>query len=49
MDITKQDLKSFAQESAEHDREAQVRAEKNECVCGTINCTTEYSCVTSGY
>lgn len=26
-----------------------ARVERNECVCGTINCSTEYSCTTSGY
>jgi hypothetical protein len=22
---------------------------ENQCVCGTINCTTEYACYTSGF
>jgi len=26
-----------------------ARLERNECVCGTVNCSTEYSCTTSGY
>ena len=49
MEITKQDLEAFAQESAEQDREAKERAKRNECVCGTVDCTTEYACTTSGY
>lgn len=33
----------------EEELEAQARAERNECICGTINCKTEYSCYTMGY
>tara|TARA_R100000734_G_C3304219_1_gene94724 strand:- start:771 stop:917 length:147 start_codon:yes stop_codon:yes gene_type:complete len=33
----------------EEELEAQARAERNECICGTINCETEYSCHTMGY
>ncbi len=33
----------------EEELEAKARAERNECVCGVINCPDEYSCVTSGY
>ena len=29
--------------------EAEARAENNECVCGTIDCETAYSCTTSGW
>jgi hypothetical protein len=29
--------------------EAEARAQRNECVCGTIDCKTEYACITSGY
>lgn len=49
MEITKEDLLSFAHDQAVEEQEAKERAEKNECVCGTVNCTTEYACVTSGY
>ena len=49
MEITEQDLKSFAQEQAEQEREAKERAKRNECICGTVNCPTEYSCHTHGY
>ena len=48
-EITLDDLKSFEADNAEEEREAAKRAEKNECVCGTVNCATEYSCYTSGY
>ena len=27
----------------------EIELKENECVCGTINCSTEYSCHTSGY
>ena len=47
--ITMDDIKSFAHDQAEQEREAKERAERNECVCGTINCSTEYACHTSGY
>tara|TARA_B100000902_G_C26699949_1_gene616654 strand:+ start:398 stop:592 length:195 start_codon:yes stop_codon:yes gene_type:complete len=33
----------------EEELEAEARAERNECICGTVNCSTEYSCTTSGY
>tara|TARA_B100001063_G_C16635768_1_gene488210 strand:- start:495 stop:686 length:192 start_codon:yes stop_codon:yes gene_type:complete len=33
----------------EEELEAEARAKNNECLCGTINCSTEYSCTTSGY
>jgi len=49
MEITKEDLEAFAHDAAVEELEAKERAEKNECVCGTVNCTTEYACVTSGY
>ena len=29
--------------------EAEARAQRNECVCGTIDCATEYSCITMGW
>tara|TARA_Y100000592_G_scaffold19849_1_gene30443 strand:+ start:2423 stop:2593 length:171 start_codon:yes stop_codon:yes gene_type:complete len=29
--------------------EEEAQRKENECVCGTINCSTEYSCHTSGY
>ena len=48
-EITLDDLKSFEADRVEEEKEAAKRAEKNECVCGTINCATEYSCYTSGY
>ena len=35
---------SLAEEKAD-----QERAARNECICGTIDCKTEYSCVTSGW
>tara|TARA_Y100000356_G_C11000386_1_gene153060 strand:- start:59 stop:202 length:144 start_codon:yes stop_codon:yes gene_type:complete len=47
--MTKEELKALAQESADEQREAQQRAERNECICGTVNCSTEYACHTSGY
>ena len=49
VEITKEDLLSFAHDQAVEEQEAKERAEKNECVCGTVNCSTEYACVTSGY
>tara|TARA_B100000927_G_scaffold287538_1_gene280601 strand:+ start:873 stop:1022 length:150 start_codon:yes stop_codon:yes gene_type:complete len=49
MNITKEDLMAFAHDNAEQEQEAKKRAERNECVCGTVNCTTEYACHTSGY
>lgn len=33
----------------EEELEAKARAERNECICGVINCPDEYSCVTSGF
>lgn len=35
--------------SIEEELEAEARAERNECVCGTINCPDEYAHTTSGY
>ena len=35
---------SLAEEKADEERAA-----RNECVCGTIDCKTEYSCITSGW
>ena len=29
--------------------EAEARAQNGECVCGTVNCETEYSCYTMGW
>ena len=48
-ELTLEDLKSYQADNAEQDLEAAKRAEKNECVCGTVNCATEYACHTSGY
>lgn len=48
MEITKEDLQSFAHDAAIEEQEAKERAEKNECICGTVNCSTEYACHTSG-
>jgi hypothetical protein len=48
MEITKEDLLSYAEDSAIAEQEAKERAEKNECICGTVNCSTEYACHTSG-
>ena len=45
-EITLEDLKSYAEDS---DRRRRKKREKNECICGTVNCSTEYSCYTSGY
>ena len=52
--MTNEELRALAQESAEEQREAEQReaeqrAKRNECVCGTVNCSTEYACHTSGY
>ena len=47
--ITIDDIKSFAHDQAEQEREAKERAERNECICGTVNCSTEYACHTSGW
>ena len=47
--MTNEELRALAQESAEEQREAEERAKSNECVCGTVNCSTEYACHTSGY
>ena len=49
VDMTKEELNALAQESADEQREAQQRAERNESICGTVNCSTEYACHTSGY
>ena len=46
-ELTLEDLKSYQADNAE--QEPAKRAEKNECVCGTVNCATEYACHTSGY
>tara|TARA_Y100000592_G_scaffold74498_1_gene116210 strand:+ start:212 stop:409 length:198 start_codon:yes stop_codon:yes gene_type:complete len=35
--------------SLEEELEAEARAQKNECVCGTVDCDTAYSCVTMGW
>ncbi len=48
-EITKEDLLSFQQDMIEEEAAAKERAERNECVCGTVNCSTEYACHTSGY
>ena len=48
-EITLEDLKSYAEDSAIAEEDFKIRAEKNECICGTVNCPTEYSCYTSGY
>ena len=37
--MTNEELRALAEE----------RAKRNECVCGTVNCSTEYACHTSGY
>ena len=47
--MTNEELRALAQESAEEQREAEERAKRNECVCGAVNCSTEYACHTSGY
>jgi hypothetical protein len=49
MEITKEDLLSYAEDNAIAEQESKERAEKNECVCGTVNCPTEYACHTSGF
>ena len=36
--MTNEELRALAQESAEEQREAEQRAKRNECVCGTVNC-----------
>jgi len=33
----------------EEELELEARAKNNECVCGTIDCATEYSCHTMGW
>lgn len=33
----------------QEEQEEQARIERNECLCGTINCSEAYSCTTSGY
>jgi len=48
-EITKEDLESYAEDNAIELAKAEERAEKNECVCGTVNCSTEYACHTSGF
>ena len=45
-EITKEDLESYAEDNAIELAKAEERAEKNECVCGTVNCSTEYACHT---
>ena len=35
--------------SLEEELEAEARAQKNECVCGTVDCDTAYSCHTMGW
>tara|TARA_B100001287_G_C22552546_1_gene467561 strand:- start:711 stop:857 length:147 start_codon:yes stop_codon:yes gene_type:complete len=33
----------------EEELELEAMAKRNECVCGTIDCETEYSCHTMGW
>ena len=47
-EITLEDLRSYAEDCAIAEEEAKERLKRNECVCGTINCPTEYACNTSG-
>jgi len=47
--ITHEDLMSYEQDRIQEEKESKERALKNECICGTINCATEYACHTSGY
>lgn len=35
--------------SIEEELEEQARVDRNECVCGVINCSDEYAHMTSGY
>jgi len=49
MELTIEDLLSYEQDRIEEEAAAKKRAENNECVCGTVNCSTEYACHTSGY
>ena len=46
-EITLEDLKSYAEDSAIAEEGPKIK--RNECICGTVNCPTEYSCYTSGY
>ena len=42
--------KQYFSKPSEIKREkAKERAKRNECICGTVNCSTEYSCHTHGY
>tara|TARA_Y100000289_G_C3912429_1_gene145457 strand:- start:607 stop:813 length:207 start_codon:yes stop_codon:yes gene_type:complete len=48
--LTENDIRDMVgAPTIEEELEAQARAERNECICGTINCETEYSCYTMGY
>ncbi len=48
--LTENDIRDMVgAPTIEEELEAEARAERNECICGTINCKTEYSCYTMGY
>ena len=48
--LTENDIRDLVgAPSIEEELEAEARAERNECVCGTINCSDEYAHTTSGY
>ncbi len=47
--ITIDDLRSYQADGLAEEKEAAIRAAKNECICGTVNCSTEYACHTSGW
>ena len=48
--LTEDDIRSMVgAPSLEEELEAEARAQKNKCVCGTVDCDTAYSCVTMGW
>jgi len=48
--LTEDDIRSMVgAPSLEEELELEAMAKRNECVCGTIDCETEYSCHTMGW
>lgn len=48
--LTEDDIRSMVgAPSLEEELEAEATAQKNECVCGKVDCDTTYSCTTMGW
>tara|TARA_B100000035_G_C20964504_1_gene538113 strand:+ start:810 stop:1010 length:201 start_codon:yes stop_codon:yes gene_type:complete len=51
--LTPEEVYNLEKYGVKHPREfapeEEITLKENECICGTINCDTEYSCYTSGY